>query len=41
LIIGPCQHPLAVYKALVRILEEAGVADAANKVVYSDIPLRQ
>ncbi len=41
LIIGPCQHPLATYKALVRVLEDAGVADAANKVVYSDIPLRQ
>jgi hypothetical protein len=39
-IVGPTQFPLAVYDALVMELEKAGVADAANKVVYSAIPLR-
>lgn len=41
LIIGPCEHPRAAYRAFVAILEEAGVPDAASKVAISGIPLRQ
>jgi Protein of unknown function (DUF2971) len=39
-IVGPCQFPGEVYEALVHVLTEAGVEDAATKVVVSDIPLR-
>lgn len=39
-IIGPTQFPLAVSDALVLELEKVGVADAADKVIYSAIPLR-
>jgi hypothetical protein len=39
-IVGPCQFPGEVYEALVHVLQEAGVEDAPNKVIVSDIPLR-
>ncbi len=40
IIIGPTQYPLPLYKAFVKILENAGVKDAGVKVFISDIPLR-
>jgi len=40
-IIGPTQYPSAISEALVRLLEAAGMKDAGNKVVISDIPLRR
>lgn len=40
IIIGPTQYPIALYHAFVRLLEEAGVPDAGNKVYISNIPLR-
>jgi hypothetical protein len=40
-IIGPSQYPLAAYHAFVRLLEAAGVEEAASKVWASDIPLRR
>ena len=40
IIIGPTQFPVAMYQAFVKLLEAAGVEDAQNKVIVSDIPLR-
>ena len=40
IIIGPTQFPMAMYQAFVKLLENAGVQDAKNKVIVSDIPLR-
>ena len=40
IIIGPTPYPDVSQQAFVRLLEDAGVADAANKVVVADIPLR-
>lgn len=40
-IIGPTEFPSQVRQALVKLLVDAGVADAATKVVCSTIPLRQ
>lgn len=40
IIIGPTKYPLPMYKAFVKLLEEAGVPDAGAKVWTSDIPLR-
>lgn len=39
-IIGPTEHPVALYHAFVDLLSEAGVDDAGAKVVVSDIPFR-
>jgi len=39
-IIGPTQFPYAMYDAFVSALEEAGVKNAANRVVISQIPVR-
>lgn len=39
-IIGPTQHPTLTRKAIVELLEEAGVPDSNEKVFLSDIPLR-
>jgi hypothetical protein len=39
-IIGPTQYPGPIYASLVEELSAAGVANAANKVFYSGIPLR-
>lgn len=41
IIIGPCQFPAIISAAIVELLQEAGVPNAADKVVVSDIPLRQ
>jgi hypothetical protein len=41
IIIGPCQYPLSTFEAFVRLLGEAGVTEPQNKVVVSNIPLRQ
>ncbi len=41
IIIGPTQYPLAMWKAFVTLLSEAGVENAASKVFTSDIPLRR
>jgi hypothetical protein len=41
LIIGPTQYPFAIHEAFVDLLTQAGVQDAAKKVVISDIPLRR
>lgn len=40
IIIGPTQYPMAMYQAFVKLLETAGVQNAKNKVIVSDIPLR-
>lgn len=40
LIIGPTEHPVALYHAFVDLLSEAGVEEAASKVFVSDIPFR-
>lgn len=40
LIIGPTQFPYAIADALHRLLEQAGVSDAGNKIKVSNIPLR-
>jgi hypothetical protein len=39
-IIGPTQYPAAVRDAMVLELEAAGIKDAADRVSYSNIPLR-
>lgn len=39
-LIGPTQFPLPVWDAIVIELEKAGVTNAAEKVSYSNIPLR-
>lgn len=39
-IIGPCEHPIAVKRAFVRLLEESNIQDAFARVVISEIPLR-
>lgn len=40
IILGPTQYPYVSYKAFVAILEGVGVANASEKVIVSDIPLR-
>lgn len=40
-IVGPTQHPWAVYEAFVELLRQRGVTDAQDRVIVSDIPLRQ
>ena len=40
IILGPTAYPYVSARAFVALLEKAGVPDAANKVVVSDIPLR-
>jgi DUF2971 family protein len=40
LIVGPTQFPTAIHDAFVEELKAAGVADAANRVVASNIPIR-
>jgi len=40
-IIGPTKYPIGIYDALAALLTEAGVQNATNKVIVSDIPLRQ
>lgn len=39
-IIGPTLYPSAMYETFVRLLQDAGVAEAESKVCVSDIPLR-
>lgn len=41
LIIGPTEYPEAMREAFVAALSEAGIEDAADRVIISDIPLRQ
>jgi len=40
LIIGPSQFAPAIYEAFVVALKKIGVADAENRVVASNIPIR-
>jgi hypothetical protein len=40
IIVGPNQYPWAMYEAFVSALTEAGMKDAASRVVVSDIPIR-
>jgi len=40
ILIGPTEFPYVSYNAFISVLEGLGVADAASKVVISDIPLR-
>ncbi len=40
-LIGPCDHPQTVKAALANALTNAGVANANDRIVVSDIPLRQ
>jgi hypothetical protein len=39
-IIGPTQYPFAMFDAFVSVLTDAGVREAANRVVISQIPVR-
>lgn len=39
-IIGPSNYPQTVREAIIEALEDAGVSNAAQRVVVSDIPLR-
>jgi DUF2971 family protein len=41
LIIGPCKFPAGIYDALMVLLTNLGVPDPANRIVFSDVPLRQ
>lgn len=41
IIVGPTENPWVLYEAFVEELERAGVEDAPNKVVVSDIPIRR
>ncbi|MGB4066398.1 MAG: DUF2971 domain-containing protein [Nitrospira sp.] len=41
IIIGPCQFPAIIRAAFLELLQEAGVPDAAKRIIISDIPLRQ
>jgi hypothetical protein len=41
IIIGPSHSPFEIYEAMVELMNNAGIADAASKVFVSDIPLRQ
>lgn len=41
IIIGPTQYPTAIAAAIEAQLVEAGVRDAGDRIVVSDIPLRQ
>ena len=40
ILIGPCEFPLMIYQAFVQLLEQAGVPDARERIITSDIPLR-
>lgn len=40
IIIGPTQFPMAIYKAFVASLENAGISDASSRVFVSNIPIR-
>jgi hypothetical protein len=40
IIIGPSQFPWAMYEAFVAALDAAGIKDAANRVLTSQIPVR-
>lgn len=40
IIIGPTQYPVAIYKAFVGLLAEAGVKAPEGKVFISHVPLR-
>lgn len=40
IIIGPSEQPLTMYKVFVSLLREAGVVDPEQRVVISDIPIR-
>jgi Protein of unknown function (DUF2971) len=41
IIIGPSQYPFALAEAFVRLLKDAGVQDAENRICISDIPIRR
>jgi hypothetical protein len=41
IIIGPCEFPEVIRKAFHHILVQAGVPEPEDKIVVSDIPLRQ
>jgi hypothetical protein len=41
IIIGPTQYPLAMWKAFVSLLTDAGVSNPSDKVFVSDIPIRR
>lgn len=41
IIIGPCQFPAIIRAAFLELLQQAGVSDTNERVITSDIPLRQ
>jgi hypothetical protein len=41
IIIGPTDHPEPIREVLISLLQNAGVGDAEDRVLISDIPLRQ
>jgi hypothetical protein len=40
IIIGPCEYPIVIYRALKQALADNGVEHAETKIFISDIPLR-
>lgn len=40
IIVGPCQFPMVTYTAFYRLLTDAGVPNAGERIILSDIPLR-
>jgi hypothetical protein len=40
-IIGPSKFPLGIHDALMVLLDEVGIQNPAEKIIFSDLPLRQ
>jgi len=40
-IVGPCEHPIPIGRALIHAMEEANVEEPEDKISLSEIPLRQ
>lgn len=41
IIIGPCEFPVVIFRAFRQLLSDRNVPDLQNKIIISDIPLRQ
>lgn len=41
IILGPCEFPYLNFKSFIELLDEKGVENPVEKVVFSDIPIRQ
>jgi hypothetical protein len=40
-IIGPTKYPAGIYDALMVLLADLGIQNPAEKIIFSDLPLRQ